>query len=132
MYLLNKRALSYDTPGQSLSSPFFKVKIFTLLTPSSPSMDKILLKLYLFCFTKCNSSLNLALFLLNWTLAFQSSRVINPSLLLSRILNSSWACCSVISIEICLQTFHSSFSLRTWDFLLMRPQKASNPSSELY
>jgi hypothetical protein len=36
------------------------VKMLTLLTPSRPRMDKILLKLYFFCLMKCKSSLNLA------------------------------------------------------------------------
>jgi len=125
-------ASSSDTPGHSLTIPSFSVNMPTLLTPSSPSMLTILAWVMFFCFINCNNLLNFMLLWSKLTLDRQSSMVINPSLLLSKMRNNSCACCSVISIDTPLQAYHNSLSFNTPVFLPANKQKAENPSSELY
>ncbi len=113
-------------------SPFFNENILTFLAPSSPKREMTLLREYLLFLMKCTNYLNLALLWSKCILFLQSYVVISPSLLLSNILNNSWACCSVMSIDIFLQAFQRSFSFSTYEGLLASAQNVLYPSEELY
>lgn len=76
--------------------------------------------------------MNLLLLWLKWIFADQSYHVTIPSLLLSKILNNSRACCSVISNDISWHAFQTSLWVNTWFFLPAKVQNALNASLVLY
>ena len=88
MNLLRSSASSSESSGHNLANPPFKVNAVVFLIPYKPINDSIFGKEYFFCFSTYSNCLNLVLLWSKCMLLFQSSAVMNPSLLLSNNLNN--------------------------------------------